>query len=258
MTMAGSALMRSFATAAAIASKQRGSFVTKIAKRWRRRGSVKRTLISMPSDAARRCQTGAESGGVEILFRPGRLQRHAELAARDLFLERLDVGVLLEQKIRDARDHSGLVAPDDGDGGELFHTGSWRGIAHRRLKFFADSFSDFARRTGALDRLAPTQVRGISILRNQPLLLRGGINRDGEFFRQAYFHLVEIVPRLQLGGNVLPIENLIFRLSRRRERDSSRSAFTSLIVSSLVLAFGGGPLPMKYMNKSTALEASAP
>jgi hypothetical protein len=28
--------------------------------------------------------------------------------------------VLLEQKIRDARDDSGLVAPDDGDGGELF------------------------------------------------------------------------------------------------------------------------------------------
>jgi hypothetical protein len=49
------------------------------------------------------------------------LECHAELAARDLLLKRLDVGVLLEKKIRDARDDAGLVAPDDGDGGELFH-----------------------------------------------------------------------------------------------------------------------------------------
>jgi hypothetical protein len=29
--------------------------------------------------------------------------------------------VLLEQEIRDAGDDAGFVAPDDGDGGEMFH-----------------------------------------------------------------------------------------------------------------------------------------
>ncbi len=52
---------------------------------------------------------------------PGSLQRHAELATSDLFLERFDVGVLLKKKIGNARDNTRFVATDDGDSGDLFH-----------------------------------------------------------------------------------------------------------------------------------------
>jgi hypothetical protein len=43
------------------------------------------------------------------------------LAARDLLLQGLDIGVLLEKKICDAGNDPGLVPPDDGDGGKLLH-----------------------------------------------------------------------------------------------------------------------------------------
>src|SRR6185503_19677348 len=109
---------------------------------------------------------------VEILFGPRSLQRHAKLAARDLLFERFDVGVLLEEKIRDARDDSSLVAPDDGDSGEFFH------ISKRGHEFFANGFGNFARRTGTFDNVAPTEVRGVGVLRDQSLLLRGGIDLD--------------------------------------------------------------------------------
>jgi hypothetical protein len=56
------------------------------------------------------------------------LKRHAELAARDLFLERLDVGPLLEQKGGDARDDAGLVTTDDSDGGQMPHFWSRRTV----------------------------------------------------------------------------------------------------------------------------------
>src|SRR5205085_2124913 len=66
-------------------------------------------------------QPGAQGAGVEFCPRPGRLQRHAELPAGDLLLQRLDVGVLLEKKIRDAGNDAGFIAPNYGNGGVLFH-----------------------------------------------------------------------------------------------------------------------------------------
>ena len=66
-------------------------------------------------------QSGAQGGGAASPRPPGRLEGHAELAARDLFFQRLDIGFLLEKKIGDAGDDAGFIAPDDSDGGELFH-----------------------------------------------------------------------------------------------------------------------------------------
>lgn len=58
---------------------------------------------------------------VAIHCAPRSLKYHAELTTRDLFFERLDVGLLLEKKIRDAGDDTGFVASDDGNSGKLFH-----------------------------------------------------------------------------------------------------------------------------------------
>src|SRR5271155_5109226 len=66
-------------------------------------------------------ESGANFCRVAIRCAPRSLKYHAELATRDLFFERLDVGLLLEKKIRDAGDDTGFVAPDDGDSGKLFH-----------------------------------------------------------------------------------------------------------------------------------------
>ena len=66
-------------------------------------------------------QARLQGGGMAIACKPRGLQRHAELAAGDLLLERLDVGLLFEQKGGDARDDAGLVTPDDSDGGKLPH-----------------------------------------------------------------------------------------------------------------------------------------
>ena len=55
---------------------------------------------------------------VEAGGRPRGLQRHAELAARDLFLHRLDVRAQLEEKLRDPRDDARLVFSDQSDGGQ--------------------------------------------------------------------------------------------------------------------------------------------
>ena len=66
-------------------------------------------------------QTGVQGGGMAIACRPRGLERHAELAAGDLFFERLDVGFLFEKEGGDARDDAGLVTPDDSDGGKLPH-----------------------------------------------------------------------------------------------------------------------------------------
>ena len=60
-----------------------------------------------------------DGGAVELLGRPRGLQRHAELAAGDLFLHGFDVGAELEEELRDARDDAGLVLPDESDGGEV-------------------------------------------------------------------------------------------------------------------------------------------
>jgi hypothetical protein len=63
-------------------------------------------------------QTRAQDGGVANPRLPRGLEGHAELAAGDLFFQRLDVGLLFEKKIGDAGDDAGFVTPDDGDGGE--------------------------------------------------------------------------------------------------------------------------------------------
>ena len=73
-------------------------------------------------------EPGTQAGGVAIRRPPRSLERHAELAAGDLFLQRLDVGVLLEKEGGDAGDDAGFVPTDDGNGGELFHIGA--GIAN--------------------------------------------------------------------------------------------------------------------------------
>jgi hypothetical protein len=66
-------------------------------------------------------ESGMDGGGVAIAGVPRSLECHAELAARDLFFERLDVGFLLEEEVCDAGDDTGFVAPDDGDAGKLSH-----------------------------------------------------------------------------------------------------------------------------------------
>ena len=97
----------------------------------------------------------------KFFFRPGRLQGHAELPARDLLLERLDVRVLLEKKIGDAGNDAGFVTAYDGDGGILFHAEI---ILSRRLQFLAHGFRYFVRRAGAFCRIAPAQLRRVSVL----------------------------------------------------------------------------------------------
>jgi hypothetical protein len=66
-----------------------------------------------PSCRIRRC-TPLEAGRG-----PGGLERHAESAAADLFLQRLDVGTELEKELGDARDDTRLIVADERDGGEL-------------------------------------------------------------------------------------------------------------------------------------------
>jgi hypothetical protein len=44
------------------------------------------------------------------------LQGHAELAARDLFLQRLDIRAELEEQLRDPRNDARLVLSNEGDG----------------------------------------------------------------------------------------------------------------------------------------------
>ena len=66
-------------------------------------------------------QAGAQAIGAAYARFPGCLQGHAELTARDLLLQRLDIGLLREEKTRDAGDDARFIAPDDGDGGKLFH-----------------------------------------------------------------------------------------------------------------------------------------
>jgi hypothetical protein len=66
-------------------------------------------------------ESGADGGGIVIGGVPRSLERHAELAARDLFFERLNVGSSLKEEVCDAGDNAGFVAPDDGDAGKLSH-----------------------------------------------------------------------------------------------------------------------------------------
>jgi hypothetical protein len=72
-------------------------------------------------------QSGAQARDVAIRRTPRGLEGHAELAAGDLFLQRLDIGVLLEQKSGDARNDAGFVPANNGDGGELSHIGAGNG-----------------------------------------------------------------------------------------------------------------------------------
>ncbi len=57
---------------------------------------------------------------IEFRGCPRSLKRHAEVAACDLFLHRLDVGAELEKQLRDARDDAGFVVSDQRNGGDVF------------------------------------------------------------------------------------------------------------------------------------------
>lgn len=54
---------------------------------------------------------------------PGGLEGHAEAAAGDLFLEGLDVGAELEEKLGDAGDDAGFVGADEGEGSDVLGHG---------------------------------------------------------------------------------------------------------------------------------------
>ena len=66
-------------------------------------------------------QSGGHRGPVRGRPQPRSLEGHAELAARDLFFERLDIGPPLEEEIGDGGHDPGFVAADDGQSGKLFH-----------------------------------------------------------------------------------------------------------------------------------------
>ena len=52
---------------------------------------------------------------------PGRLDDHAELAACHLFLQGLNVGLLLKEKLRHPRHHTGFIPADHGNGCKTLH-----------------------------------------------------------------------------------------------------------------------------------------
>ncbi len=94
-----------------------------MAMRCRRRGSVKRTLISISSSAASFLQAAAErhSGPARWSFQ--------EVWTVMLNWPRVTcsssasiLAFLEEEEVGDAGDHAGLVPADDGDGGESFIT----------------------------------------------------------------------------------------------------------------------------------------
>ena len=66
-------------------------------------------------------QAGGQGRLVCRTARPGSLQRHAELAPRDLFFQSLDIGVLLKKEIGHARDDPGFIAPNDRQDRKFFH-----------------------------------------------------------------------------------------------------------------------------------------
>ena len=68
-----------------------------------------------------RIEAGFQRLQLQVVAPPRGLQRHAELAARDLFLQRLDVGVLFKKEIGDPGDDPGLVPANDGNCGKLLH-----------------------------------------------------------------------------------------------------------------------------------------
>jgi hypothetical protein len=69
--------------------------------------------------AAFRCHAAQHGFAIEIGGGPRGLQRHAELAARDLLLQRLDVRAELEKQLSDSGDDAGLVPANEGDGGKF-------------------------------------------------------------------------------------------------------------------------------------------
>ena len=83
---------------------------------------------------------------VEARGRPRGLEGHAELSARDLFFEGLDVGAELEEELGDPGDDARLVMADQGDGGELFgHEGAeGKKICEMRFLILRDFFDAIA------------------------------------------------------------------------------------------------------------------
>jgi len=70
--------------------------------------------------AGRRAYLMHDSGTVEARGGPRCLERHAELAACDLFFHGFDVGAKLKEELGDARDDAGFVPPDKGQSSKIF------------------------------------------------------------------------------------------------------------------------------------------
>jgi hypothetical protein len=66
-------------------------------------------------------QTGVQSGGMAIACKPRGLERHAELAASDLFFMRLNVGLCSNEKAVPRAITPFCRAPMAGDSGKLSH-----------------------------------------------------------------------------------------------------------------------------------------
>ena len=80
------------------------------------------TNFDFHREAAREgLKAGNHGVAAEVASAPRSLEGHAELAAGDLFLEALDVRLLLEEKTGYAGNDAGLVAADHSERGEMFH-----------------------------------------------------------------------------------------------------------------------------------------
>ena len=70
---------------------------------------------------AQRIELTFERGGRFGTHFPRCLDDHAELAACDLFLQGLNVGLLLKEKLRHPRHHTGFIPADHGNGCKTLH-----------------------------------------------------------------------------------------------------------------------------------------
>src|ERR1700677_2834559 len=78
------------------------------------------------------------------------------------------------------------------------------------FQFALYRFGDFLRSSGPFGLVAPAQMRHVSVRLNESLLLCRRVDHFGEPVGQADFDFIEIVPRLDFRGKILPVKNLIF------------------------------------------------
>ena len=169
------------------------------------RGSMTRSLISMPSARARRSSPARTAAIVKSSLAHDACNVMLNWPRVTCSSSASMLACCSNRKSGDAGDDAGSVAADDGDGGVLFHKifrpplqvpgGQPRRLraANRRVPRRRSSGDARNRRPAkSIPAFAPRRQCG------------------WQFFRQADFHLVEIVPRLHLGRNVLPVKNLKF------------------------------------------------